>query len=281
MINYIDPERWIILQYRSGAGGKMLLLCLMTIDKIAHWDPDVENGLIDHSDSLLKYWRDDSMSTWLKTEPVTHWHSEFYSRTFPRGDSIGLEEYNTRMNANKNDYFKLCWSKGKIILDFLHKSQVPSWHQGSTIIKLGTNLDDLLYQKMLLSKLIPWDPITKIGTCCWNNPMINHRSDNVNKFKNQFEFGPFQDSESWLNFVFQNFSNINFKMDNPDILFRDLLDFNKVENFISNTAKNLLSSYDKTALKKTHEYWMSKHKDFVDFDLNNLYNSNKTGHPRP
>ena len=56
-------------------------------------------------------------------------------------------------------------------------------------------------------------------------------------------------------------------MDAPDLLFRDLLDFNKVENFISDTAKNLLSSYDKTALRKTHEYWMSKHKDFVDFTV--------------
>ena len=266
MINYIDPKRWIILQYRPGSGGKMLMLCLMTIDKIAHWDPDVENGLIDHCDSLLKYWNDNSMSTWLKTEPLVHWHSEFYSRTFPRGDNIGLEEYNTLMNAIKNDYFKLCWGKGKVILDFLHKSQVPSWHQGSTILRLDANADDVLYQKIVLSKLFPWNPITKIGTCLLDHPMIN-QSNNVNKFKNQFEFGPFQDSKTWLNFVFENFRQFNFEMDAPDLLFRDLLDFNKVENFISNTAKHLLSSYDKTALRKTHEYWMSKHKDFVDFTV--------------
>ena len=85
------------------------------------WDPEVENGMISHQDSLLKYWNDKSPSFWLKTEPSVHWHSKFYSRTFPRGDNIGLEEYNTLMNANEDDYFKSCWDKGKIILDFLHK----------------------------------------------------------------------------------------------------------------------------------------------------------------
>ena len=266
MINYIDPKRWIILQYRPGSGGKMLMLCLMTIDKIAHWDPEVENGMISHQDSLLKYWNDKSPSSWLKTEPLVHWHSKFYSRTFPRGDTIGLEEYNTLMNANEDDYFKSCWNKGKVILDFLHKSQIPSWHQGSTILKLDAEIDDLLYQKIVMIKLFPWNPVTKIGTCLLDHPMVN-QSNNVNKFNNQFKFGTFQNSESWINFVFQNFRHINFKIETPDLLFRDLLDFNKLENFISVVANNLLSSYDKTALRKTHEYWMNKHKDFVDFTI--------------
>ncbi len=56
MINYIDPARWIVLQYRPGAGGKMLLLCLMTIESIAHWDPEVDDGTIAPINSLHKYW---------------------------------------------------------------------------------------------------------------------------------------------------------------------------------------------------------------------------------
>jgi hypothetical protein len=254
MTNYIDPTKWIILQYRPGSGGKMLLLCLMTIESIAHWDPEVEYNNITHTESLSKYWHSNK---WLTTEPLVQWHSKFYSRMYPRGNDITLNQYNDLMNQYADDHFKKCWSSGKFILDFSHKTHIPTWHNGSMFLKLDAMYDDPIYKKMLLYKLFPWDNSTGIGTFLGNKPNINV-SENTLKFKNQFEFGPFDDETIWYKFIWDKF--LNFKIDNPDLTLTDLLNFEKVEEFIDSIANKLKSKYNANDLFNTHAYWISKHK---------------------
>ena len=257
MINYIDPARWIVLQYRPGAGGKMLLLCLMTIESIAHWDPEVDDGTIAPINSLHKYWNISKSTHWISTEPLVHWHSKFYSRSYARGDDIELDEYNSLMNRYADNHFKKCWNSGKLLLDFSHKSPIPKWHNGSLWLKLGANPNDQIYKKILLSKLFPWDPITGIGTCLPDKPVVN-QSENVLKFDNQFEFGPFNNSDEWYDFIWNNYRTLKFDIENPDIMFQDLLDIEKVEKFVKTIANRLKSKYNANDLYAIHDYWLSK-----------------------
>ena len=263
MTNYLDPSRWAILQYRPGAGGKMLMLCLMTIDKVAHWDPEVETGVLTHEESLSKYWNPQSIAGWVVSEPVVHWHSKFYSRSYPRGDAISVDEYNHLMNIHSDDYFKYCWKSGKIILDYLHKPQLPSWHHGSMLLKLDADKHDPYYRETLLSKLYPWDPNTKIGTSLLDHPNFQPSTSNVLKFNNQYEFGPFESVTQWLEFVWSKYSTINFKITNPDLQMPDLFQFDKIESLISSVADDLDSTYNVQALRATYEYWLGKHTAYI------------------
>jgi hypothetical protein len=257
MKNYIDPSRWIILQFRPGSGGKMLLLCLMTIEAIAHWDPEVEFGHKTHTETLSKYWRGSNPKTWLTTEPLVHWHSKFYSRSYPRGDDIELGQYNHLMNLHADDYFKRCWDKNKIILDFSHKSHIPSWHNGSMFLKLDVKRDDASYKKILLSKLFPYDQNTGFGFCLPDDPKIN-QSVNTSKFLNQIQFGPFQNEDEWYNYLWDTYPSLNLSIDSPDLLFNDLTKFDVVENFIAGVANKLKSMYNVNDLINTHSYWLDK-----------------------
>lgn len=267
MINYVDPSRWIVLQFRPGSGGKILILCLMVIDQIAHWDPDVEKGNISHVQSLKKYWNSNDVGGWVSSEPVVHWHQDFYSRVYPRGDEIAADEYNHLMNANSLDYFKDCWASGKIMVDCIHKSKIPSWHQGSKILKLGVDWNNLRYRNTLLSKLYHWDPISRKGTSLLDHPNYQPSVNNLRKFNNQFEFGPFDNSDQWLEFVKTQYPSLQCQIDSPDLMMDDLFYFDRVEHLIQSVADSINGKFDTDVLKATHDYWISKQEEFIKLNL--------------
>jgi hypothetical protein len=257
----------MILQFRPGSGGKMLLLCLMTIDQIAHWDPDVEKGNISHVQSLEKYWNSHTIGGWVQTEPVVQWNKNFYSRVYSRGDEITADEYNHLMNIDADSYFRECWSSNKIMLDYLHKSFLPIWYQGSRLLKLDAEWEDPCYREILLSKLYYWDSVSRKGISLLDHPDYQPSVNNVIKFNNQIEFGPFDNSDQWLEFVKESYPLFKFSIDSPDLMMSDLFYFDRVEHFIQSVANSINGKFDIDVLKATHNHWITKQEEFIKLNL--------------
>ena len=214
MIDFNDPGRWVILQYRPGTGGKFLCACLMTIDRIAHWDARVENKEITFKDWVDTQWLQPEQSKWIAYEPLHDWHTTFFSRTFPRGNNISLDEYNQSMNTAASPYLKQLWAGDHLILDFINKETFPSWWQNSYHITLDATPNCPQHKRFLLSKIYPYNPITKIGTSMMDKPLDENKYQNARVFANQYEFGPFESEDEWYNYIWKTDFRLNFKLNN-------------------------------------------------------------------
>jgi len=258
-MTFLNPEKYLIVQYRPGSGGKFLCLALTTISKIAHWNPLVECGKVKWHDYVQSLWTPCNKFLWLAHEPITSWDLTFFSRTMPRGIDLSLAEFNSLCKQHASDYFKKIWYSDKIILDFLNKEQIPIWWKDSRFVRLDVDTHSKNYQKRLLDKLYTWDDENKIGSCMMDKPMPEQKYQNSVLFNNKWQYGPFENSDDWLNWVLENDTRINFKMPDADIWMDDLLEFDKVLNLIKSVSTNLKSDFDVEALKFLHDYWKTKY----------------------
>ena len=264
MINFHNPQRWVIAQYRPGTGGKFLAACLMTIDRIAHWDQRVENNSISYIDWVNEQWQQSTTDKWIAYEPLHDWNTRFFSRTFPRGNDISIDDYNIGMNTDASEYLRHLWTNtDKLILDFINKETLPAWWKDASIVKLDTHRGCTLHKKFLLSKLYPWNKQTKIGTNMMDAPLQENKSKNASVYQNQYEFGPFASEDEWYDFVWANDFRLNFNLTQPDIVLTNLLDFDALDLFISKTASNLGSNYQRSDLKYVWQYWIDKNKKIL------------------
>ncbi len=272
MINFNQPTRWLILQYRPGAGGKFLLSCLQTIDKVAHWDPRVEHKEMSFTAWVDQQWTQCGSDKWIAYEPMHTWDSTFFSRTYPRGNNISINEYNRLMNKHANPYLKEVLSGDKLILDYVCKATLPVWWTTSTILKLDAPIDCDVYKRFLLGKIYPYNSKSKKGTVMLDKPLSDNKYQNAKLYNNQYEFGPFESADDWYRHIRFNDFKLNFKIDNPDIFTKNLLNYDLLETHIDQIAKQLNSKFDKDNLNYLFNYWIKKKLIFVDTDLNNLYN---------
>lgn len=258
MINFLDPSRWIILRYRPGSGGKFLCACLMTIDKISHWDSRVEYGQMTYRQWVDTQWQCQEITKWVAFEPLHDWDTTFFSRTFPRGNGISLEDYNISMNQTSSEYLKTVWQSEKILLDFMHKQKFPRWWQESYHITLDARKNCDIHKKFLLSKIYPWDPETGMGTSMMDKPLDENKYQNARVFANQYEWGPFANIDAWYEHIWTNDHRLNFDLPDADLLLDDLLDYQRLKSYIEKTASALNSQYNSTDLEYVYVYWMEK-----------------------
>jgi len=257
VIDYFQPSRWLILQYRPGSGGKFLSSCLQTIEKVAHWDPKVEHKEISFTDWVDQQWLHRGADKWIAYEPLHIWDTTFFSRTYPRGNDISIKEYCQLMQQYANPYLNEILVGDKLILDYLCKTTPPIWWAESTILKLDAPIDCPVYKNFLLSKIYPWDSDTKTGTIMLDKPLDDNKYQNARVYNNQFEFGPFDSADQWYQHVRTTDFRLNFEIEQPTIMTKDLLDYNLVEQYISNTALQLSSTFNKDDLKYLHNYWVN------------------------
>ncbi len=262
MYNYIDPTRWVILQYRPGSGGKFLCAALLTIDRIAHWDRRVESNSITFQDWANEQWNHKDNAKWIAYEPLHNWDTRFFSRTWPRSEELSLEDFQTHMDS-ASQYFKEVWATDKLVLDFLNKSTIPCWWKDSYITRLDADSQCAIHQQFLLSKIYPYDSKTRKGMFMMDHPLPENPSPNARIYNNQFEFGPFDDQESWYRYIWENDFRLNFKMDSADIYLRQLLNFRQVDQFISSVAAKLNSTYNQSDLEFLWNHWIDKHKNIL------------------
>ena len=250
------------------AGNKFLCSALMTLDRIAHWSSEVEYGQISYKQWASQQWCCPDKNLWIAYEPMTQWELTFFSRTMPRGEDLDLERFDKLCKAHSSDYFKQIWAGDKLVLDFLHKSKIPLWWRGSRVISLKGDLNDPLYQKFLLTKVLPWDPITGHGTILLDKPMPEQKYKNTHlNYQNKWQHGPFETSRDWLSWVFSNDPKFNFFTNDPDATLQDLLDFSKVESLISKIANQLSSRFDLDNLKFVHDVWMTNNRRFIQDEI--------------
>lgn len=264
MINWIDPKRWIVVQYRPGTGGKFLCSAIMTLNSVCHWDKDVESGLLSHESWLEKFWRPADLATWIDHEPTIHYHTDFYSRSRERGNEINLPDYQTIMQSSAPEWYCDLWQSKKLLLDWLNKPQIPPWLQGSTLLKLDVrNRHDQRYFDVLKKKLFPYDKKTGFGTVMMDNPNLDNLNQNALKFSNNYVFGPFESELKWYNWIWENYAQLNWQMPTADIYFEDLWNFETVHKFIETLSQKLCCEYNYQSLKFTHEYWVSCHQKML------------------
>lgn len=258
MIDFDHPERWIILQYRPGSGGKFFCACLMTIDRITHWDPRVQHREITYQQWVRQQWTHPATEKWLAFEPMHKWHTRFFSRTFPRGNDISIQEYNKLMNQCASDYLRSVWHGNQLILDFVNQPNIPSWWQDSHQIQLDARRDCKMYKKFLLGKLYPFDPESKKGTVILDKGLAEERQDNAWLYENQCEFGPFDHEDQWYKFILENDFRLNFQLHNVDVWLTDLLDYDILLQKISAIAEDLASSFRSNDLEFVWKHWIEK-----------------------
>jgi hypothetical protein len=258
MNNFTDSSKWLILQYRPGAGGKFLCACLMTLDCVAHWDPRVERGDMSYQDWVRTQWIPSQQSKWIAFEPIHSWDNTFFSRTFPRGNNFNLNEFNQLVNQHSSDYFKEVWASDKLILDFLNKSTFPIWWEDANHVKLDATTHCSIHRQFLLNKIYPWDPVSGIGTVMMDKPLVENKYQNAKVFNNTYEFGPFDSEDQWYNYIWTNDFRLNFKINSPDILVTDLITWERLLKFINHLADTLNTKANLSDLKFVFEYWMDK-----------------------
>lgn len=258
MVNFNNPLRWVILQYKACSGGKFLCACLMTIDRIAHWDPKVEHKDITYQQWVDTQWNHGVAEKWVAFEPMHIWNNHFFSRTFPRGNNISDQEYNLAMNQSASEYFKEIWNSNKLILDFNNKAYTPNWWRKSFIISLDADKGCNAHKHFLLKKLYPFDPVTKIGTVILDKGLDEQKLQNARVFKNQFEFGPFDNEDDWYDYIWKNDIRLNFQLDNVDIRLTDLLNYNSLLKHIQAISTKLDSNFNEDDLRYVYNYWIKK-----------------------
>jgi hypothetical protein len=201
-------------------------------------------------------WQPQSKDLWLANEPITDWDLTFFSRTMPRGEHLSIDGFNLACHQHSSDYFREIWKSGKIVLDFLNKGKIPAWWERSKIVSLDADISDSEYRQRLLDKLYPWDPVTHMGLCMMDKPMPEQKYHNAILFDNQWQHGPFETSDHWLDWVIANDARINFTMHSPaTITMDDLVDYHKVRSLIAEVARDLNSDFEENDLRFLHEYW--------------------------
>lgn len=256
-MTYINPCKWLVVNYRPGSGGKFLCLALTTIEKIAHWNPDVEFQTLSWENYIKHLWQPDNKELWLASEPITSWDLTFFSRTMLRGEELSLSEFDNLCKIHGSQYFKKIWETDKILLDFLNKETVPIWWKQSKIIKLDADIDDPKFKKRLLEKIYIWHDDSSMGRAMMDKPMPEQKYQNAALYKNKWEHGPFSSEEEWINWVIKNDKRVNFNISNPDIIMHDLLDFQKIYRFLIKIANSIGSTVDYEKLKLLHDHWIT------------------------
>lgn len=258
--------KWVILIYRPGSGGKFLCSCLLTIDRIAHWDQRVEQGDKSWNQWVDELWKD--TDNWFDTEPLHSWDMKFFSRQFPRNIQMTTNEFKEKLELNSSDYLKQIYYSDKLILDFYHQEQIPEWWSDSYFLRLDADLSKTIYKKMLLSKNYKWDESSKLGIICADKPHVS------TKFTNQWKFGPFKNQDHWFDYITTTDSRLNFKISKPDITLDQLIDFDCLKQFIEKVSNDLESTFNEENLKALHSKWTSQNsKLLIENNQNSLHSS--------
>jgi hypothetical protein len=257
MINYADPSRWVILQYKPGCGGKFLATAYSCIDRVASWDFAYQSGKISWMDHVNSLWNINEQNRWIDKEPQQPWGLPFFSRSMARGSNLSLSKFNSLADSQASEYFYEIWKQDLMLVDYYHRPELPVWWQQATVVKIDTDIHDPLWHQILLEKVCVWNEQEKTGTNSLDKPWSNEC--NEAKYNNQWRFADFEDKKSWLNWIINNDYRLNFQLDNPDIYLKDLFDFDCLNNHVKKLAKKLHSQYNVDNLGYLHNHWVGKH----------------------
>lgn len=257
MINFADPSRWLVVQYKPGCGGKFLIIALTTIDRVASWEPKVQIGDMDWKDYVDGLWNTTDENDWMDTEPEEPWGLGFFSRTMSRGRDLSIDSFNNLASHSGSKYFFSIYEQNLIYIDFCHGLSLPKWWQDAKVVKLDAKLNDPIWKEQILKKVCIWNEQNKIGSKIIDKPWSEDCMEA--RYNNQWQFTNFDNKDTWLNWAIGSDDRLNYELTNPDIYLNDLFDFNCLNNHVKKIAKSLDSPYNIDNLRYLYEHWVGKH----------------------
>jgi len=149
-------NNFIVTRYAPGAAGRFFSCCLQLSPDISSWNTkslDLDKSSNEFRESMLDYFKESfsfDRLKHLKNEPDIPYICDFYSGTYPRGESISFNEYVNYQKKNTIDYYSIESKKNKFVNLFLHKSKIPEFLKNSIIVNI---LVDSAESQEIISKL--------------------------------------------------------------------------------------------------------------------------------
>ena len=256
-MNY-DTNKWIMVNYPPGAGGKFIAVCLMLFENVASWSK------CNMTPEQTVNWYEQSLpldnEVWFQKEIDTPWVLPA-SRLWPRGADLSKIEFWEKFNNQIDPWFCQCYNDGKFIVDFWHKQQRPNWWTDPIWVNLV--IDDLdLYKDLLFSKVFHYDHSAKKVTWVSQIPSLGRSTAVFYKavYQNQWRWENVNSKDEFYNNVISkipgfdwDFNSVN--LENP-IRISELFDTDKLENFFLQFETLLGSKLDRTSFRKLHSQWL-------------------------
>ena len=169
-----------MVRFAAGTGGRFISTLLQLSPDVAHWDPTLDDNMVGYR-KYLDYSFPPVPDEHLRVEPDLPYNTDFYSGTYDRGTDITFDQY----CDNQSDYFFKNINSKKYVNLILHKSTIPKFMHGSSVVNIVIDTPDALEfaQKMLWLKHYKVVGENKINQLPHDPTTCNKkRSDIVRKF---------------------------------------------------------------------------------------------------
>lgn len=134
----VDPK-FLVVRYAHGAGGKFLCTMLQSSPDVACWDDNLQTNK--NQKNFVEYTQQrfaDDPSWHQRYEPDVCYTTDLYSGTFNRGNDLTLQDF---VSSQQNDRFSTDLESNLWMNLILHKSEVPNFMQGSTVVNIILDTD--------------------------------------------------------------------------------------------------------------------------------------------
>jgi len=256
MIQYSDPQRWLVVQFRPGSAGKLLTVALQTIDRVAPWHTPFRPW-------VRTLWRN-STDTWLRNEPYHQWGTDFFSRTMPRGNHVTSQEFDRLCDQQATERLRKVWASDQLVIDYYHRSELPAWWQAAHVVRLDADHQNPRYRHMVLDKLFPWNSHTQTGVCQFDNPAMT-RADHpiARQFQNQYRYDQFRSEDEWYNFALED-PRMSFEIPTPKYDLEQIVSQQGLHQTVADVAQQLQSDYNRDDLDLVWQRWSTANSRYLD-----------------
>ena len=122
-------NKFLLVRYAPGSGGKFLSCCLQLSPSVNCWDPTLEQIKNSSADLILKWFHKHFTQDWinyLKLEPEVPYKLDFISNRFDRGNEVDIATLLKKIQQNHDQYFLDHYYNNKNIVLILNKSTIPA-----------------------------------------------------------------------------------------------------------------------------------------------------------
>jgi hypothetical protein len=254
-----NTDQWTIIQYPSGAGGKLIAAFLFLFDKVEHW-----YGITDPKEQLIFYQNCLGQDrAWIDKELNQDWQLDFFSRSYTRNNTLTSAEFNQLADDQGSQHFKNTWNRGSTVVDLWYKPCMPAWWINANTVVINPDDYEML-KKLLLKKIIDIDYSKKKATSLVDDPRLvgaNNNKANVLKYQNAYEFY-YDDLDTWLKeFLMTKPWYSSWKQPNVQITgtwvlqLSDLMHFDKITPMIESMEEYYKQKLDRNLLRQFHNCW--------------------------
>lgn len=257
-MNY-DTDRWILIKYPPGAGGKFIASCFMLFNNVAHWSTQTVTQ--EQTVAWYKTSLPNKKEIWFQKEIDTPWVLPA-SRLWPRGEELTKSEFWQKFNDDLDPWFRKCHDDNKFIIDFWHKQQKPNWWSQATWVNIVVDNVNL-YKDLLFSKVFDYNKETKTITWLSQLPNLGRPATLLNKsiFQNQWLWTDIESRDQFYNDVIVKIPGFAWDFSLVDlenhILLSEIFDVDKLETFLLKFEDIFKSNFNTHRFRELHQSWIN------------------------